>query len=104
MGLSRYQVDRIKRMAMDRVQLTLYNNSLLDRKMDEYYLAVETGGDLSVRSMTALIHNGLRTEEEIVKYINQNNLEPVEALMQLKHIGKRSAEEIFNFLKIKGLC
>lgn len=104
MGLERRKVRRIEIWSMDKVRLTLYRNSLIDKKFDGNSPNTDPAGELSVRSREALMKADLRSDEEIVNYIlSQNTLEPAEALMQLKRIGRKSAQEILEYLKIKNL-
>ena len=93
MGLSKERVSKIASTAMDKVRLSIYNYS--NSVQQEFY-------DLSLRCRNALIHNDLRSEEEILKYINGQDLKPEEALMQLKNIGSKSAKEICDFLQKRG--
>lgn len=104
MGLDKRKVRRIAILSMDKVRLTLYRNALIDKNDDGNNQNTDSAGELSVRSRVALIKANLRADEEIVNYIkSQNTLEPTEALMQLKRIGRKSAEEILEYLKSKNL-
>lgn len=95
MSLSKERVRKIASSAMDKVRLSIYNYSNSVKLPEEFY-------DLSLRCRNALIHNDLRSEEEILKYINGQDLKPEEALMQLKNIGSKSAKEICDFLQKRG--
>ena len=70
----------------------------------EYVTNVTEFDDLSIRSRNALMRNKLTTPYEIGDYIKkQKGMSPEEAVMKLRNVGRKSAEEICGFLKVKRL-
>lgn len=54
---------------------------------------------LSSRSRNALLRSGFEAPDKILAYIASQDVDPVEALMEIKNVGKKSAKEIYAFLK-----
>lgn len=100
LGVTRERVRQIKLRAMDGVRATLYEAHLSQTKKEEYQIPIEKFEELSVRSKNALMRNNLTTAIEIARYIqSKKDMQPEEALMQIKSIGRKSAKEICSFLE-----
>ncbi len=75
-----------------------------DVKRREFYTTVTEFEDLSNQSKNALMRNKITTPSDIIDYIKkQKGVAPEEAIMKLRNIGRKSAEEICGFLKVKRL-
>ena len=98
-GVSGARIQQIAQSAMDGVRLTLLWACLSDRTRQEYTKPPTEYDGLSVRSRNALMRNKLTSAEKIMGYLQGNNDKtPVEAFMQLRNVGEKSAREIYKYL------
>lgn len=102
--LSRQRIHQIRNSALAGVRTTLSMVCMPDVMQREYVTNVTEFDDLSIRSRNALMRNKLTTPYEIGDYIKkQKGMSPEEAVMKLRNVGRKSAEEICGFLKVKRL-
>lgn len=102
--LSRQRIHQLRNSALAGVRTTLAMVCMPDVKRREFYTTVTEFEDLSNQSRNALMRNKLTTPSDIVDYIKkQKGVAPEDAVMKLRNIGRKSAEEICGFLKVKRL-
>lgn len=102
--LSRQRIHQLRNSALVGVRTTLSLLCMPDIKRREFYTCVTEFDDLTVRSKNALMRNRLTTPSEIADYVKkQKGCDPEEAIMKLRNLGRKSAEEIYCFLRMKGL-
>lgn len=98
-GVSRTRIQQIAKSAMDGVRLTLLWACISDRTRQEYTKPPTEYDGLSVRCRNALMRNKLTSAEKIMGYLQCNNDKtPIEAFMQLRNVGEKSAREIYRYL------
>ena len=103
-GLSRQRIQQIRNSALVGVRTTLSLLCMPDIKRREFYTCVTEFDDLTKRSKNALMRNKLTTPSEIADFVKkQKGCAPEEAIMKLHNLGRKSAEEICGFLKVKRL-
>ena len=104
LGLSRQRIHQLRNAALVGVRTTLSLLCMPDIKRREFYTCVTEFDDLTARSKNALMRNKLTTPSEIADFIKkQKGYAPEEAIMKLHNLGRKSAEEIYCFLRMKGL-
>ncbi|GKG99083.1 hypothetical protein CE91St54_10150 [Hungatella hathewayi] len=102
--LSRQRIHQLRNSALVGVRTTLSMVCMPDVKRREFYTTVTEFEDLSNQSKNALMRNKITTPSDIIDYIKkQKGVAPEEAIMKLRNIGRKSAEEICGFLKVKRL-
>ena len=102
--LSRQRIHQLRNSALVGVRTTLSMVCMPDVKRREFYTTVTEFEDLSNQSKNALMRNKITTPSDIIDYIKkQKGVAPEEAIMKLRNIGRKSAEEISEFLKVKRL-
>lgn len=99
LGVSKARIQQIAKSAMDGVRMTLLWACISDKKRKEYTCPPIEYDGLSLRSRNALMRNKLTSAEKIMGYLqNNNDKTPVEAFMQLRNVGAKSAREIYMYL------
>ena len=94
----------LSRQRIHQLRKTLSMVCMPDVKRREFYTTVTEFEDLSNQSKNALMRNKITTPSDIIDYIKkQKGVAPEEAIMKLRNIGRKSAEEICGFLKVKRL-
>ena len=98
------RVRQIAKHSMDCVRMTLYCACITNIKRQEYQQPVLEYEGMSVRSRNALMRNKLTSATKIMEFLQKNNdMEPEEALMQMRNVGRKSAREIYQYLVQRNL-